>query len=774
MGLDYLISDLALIFIVAGIVTIIFKKLNQPVVLGYIVAGFLISPNFTYMPTVIEEGDIHVWANIGVVFLMFGLGLEFSFKKIATVGASAIVIALTVMGSMIMIGTGIGSVLGWDRMDCIFLGGMISMSSTMIILKSYEEYNLKKEKFAQLVLGTLVIEDIAGIFMMIILSTISVSRSVSGIYVVGEIGLLLVLLVVWLILGIYLIPSFLKKIRKIANDEMMLVVSIGICMGMVVIADLIGFSSALGAFMAGSILAGTVQSIRIERIITPIKDMFGAVFFVSVGMMIVPETLVEYIAPIVIISLVTMFGQMLFSTVGILLSGQSLHTAVRGGCSMVQIGEFSFIVATLGMGLGVISDFLYPVIVCVSVITSFTTPVFIKNSEKLYRVIDGRLPGKFRIFIRKNTSENHSEDDKDRDWLEYIKGVLIRTGIASMAMFLIYLAGIRYIGPFVTEHIASYTAAKFIAAAVIIALMIPFAALMHGHNGQARMSKLWLKNRANRLPLLTLKAMRILIAACFIALVLRKIFSIPFALLVIIAAVPVIFIVHSDYVKGKTINMEIRFMSNFSEKVLARQKRESGMKNGYHQLNESLFVAEFRVKGIEEDRTIYDFTKHRLFSVMIIRIIREGELINMPASADVKVKDGDILHMLGTRDDVDACMMLLEKADSIEYTETDDVTLKDYIYGQTFHGIDPERQLICCPIKIGPGSEFLRKSIKNSNMREKYKGSIIGIERDNLSIINPSVDTVIGQGDLIWVLGGKRMVDLLVKGNVLDEEGKWS
>ncbi|MFR6258419.1 MAG: cation:proton antiporter [Anaerovoracaceae bacterium] len=352
MQLDYLITDLALIFIVASIVTIVFKKLNQPVVLGYIVAGFLISPNFVFLPTVIESSDIHVWANIGVVFLMFALGLEFSFKKLATVGGSAFVIALTVMGSMILIGVGIGSLMGWDKMDCIFLGGMLSMSSTMIILKAYEEYGLKKEKFAQIVLGTLVIEDIAGIFMMVILSTISVSQNVSGLGMVKEIGMLMIFLLIWLMLGIYLIPSFLKRIKSMINDEILLVVSIGICMGMVVIANLIGFSSALGAFMAGSILAGTVQSSRIERIIIPVKDLFGAIFFVSVGMMIVPETLVEYILPIIIITIVTILGQMTFATIGILLSGQSLHTAVRGGFSMVQIGEFSFIIATLGMSLG--------------------------------------------------------------------------------------------------------------------------------------------------------------------------------------------------------------------------------------------------------------------------------------------------------------------------------------------------------------------------------------------------------------------------------------
>ena len=764
-----MIKDLALIFIVASIVTILFKKLNQPVVLGYIVAGFLISPNFTYLPTVIESEDIHVWANIGVVFLMFALGLEFSFKKLATVGGSAFVTAMTVMGSMILIGGGVGSLLGWGKMDCIFLGGMLSMSSTMIILKAYEEYRLKQEKFAQLVLGTLVIEDIAGIFMMIILSTISVSQSVSGLAVFQELGILFIELAIWLMLGIYLIPSLLKKIRLLANDEMMLVVSVGICMGMVVIANLIGFSSALGAFMAGSILAGTVQSVRIERIIMPLKDMFGAIFFVAVGMLIDPKLLVEYIGPILIITVVTILGQMTFATLGILLSGQSLHTAVRGGFSMVQIGEFSFIVATLGMSLGVISDFLYPVVVCVSVITSFTTPIFINNSEKVYRFLNGKLPSGLKIFLRKNTSERQSDDDKDRDWLLYIRAVLVRTGISSAVMFVIYLMGIRYFEPFVEQFIGTGIVGKLVSAGLITAFMIPFATIMNGSGKDALMMKLWLKHRANRLPILTLKGIRVMLSACFIALVLRKIFHIPYGLIVLIAAIPVAIIVHSDYVKGKTIDLEMRFVSNFSEKTLAKAKKERGIKGNHVWLNESLLVAEFQVTDASEHQTIYEFSRSRAFQVEIIKITRGDKLINMPKS-DEMVLSGDILHMMGTHDEIEACMMLLEKEDCIEYTERPDVTLKDYLYAQTFYGIEPERQLICCPIRIDSDSEFLRKSIKNSRIRERYRGTVIGIERDNLPIPNPDVETMIQKGDIIWVLGSQRMADSLIKGGILKDK----
>lgn len=767
MHLDPLISDLALILIVASIVTLIFKKINLPVVLGYIVAGFLISPNFVYLPTVVESADISSWANIGMVFLMFGLGLEFSFKKLATVGSSAFVIAMTVMTAMILIGTGVGSLLGWGKMDCIFLGCMLSMSSTMIILKVYEEENLKNEKFAQLVLSTLVIEDIAGIFMMIILSTISVSQNVSGLAMFQEIGMLLLFLVIWLLLGIYLIPSFLKKVSRFMNDEMMLIVSVAICLGMVVIANFIGFSEALGAFMAGSILAGTVRVGHIERLVKPLKDMFGAIFFVSVGMMIVPELLVQYIVPILIITVVTILGQMVFATIGILLSGQSLRTAIRGGFSMVQIGEFSFIIATLGTSLGVINDFLYPVVVCVSVITTFTTPVFIKNSSKIYNLISKKMPDEMRLFIRRNTSVNQSRDDKDQEWLDYLKKVLFRTVICSVIMYIIYWLGTRQLRPFMLDHIDSQQFGDFITAIVTCAVMIPFATLMHGTNN-ALFTKLWLKHRSNKLPLLTLKAMRILIAAFFIALVLREIYRIPFVLLLLIALALVLFVARSDYVKGITINMEMRFMENFSERILARQKKERAISGEYHWLNEKLLVAEFEVTDTMDNKTIYDFTKSRAFQVTIIKIIRGDKYINLPSATEL-VMEGDILHMMGTEKEIDACTILLEKDECIEYTDKDDMILKDYIYGQTFYGIESEQQLICCPINIESKSEFCRKSIKNSRIREKYRATIIGIERGVLTIINPGIETVIQPGDLIWVLGGKQMADSLIQGNVLDE-----
>ena len=766
MHLDALVADLALIMVASGIVTVIFRKLKQPAVLGYILAGFLISPNFEYLPTVVDHADISTLADIGVIFLMFGLGLEFSFKKLAQVGGSAFTVAATVMAMMILVGAGIGSLLGWGKMDCIFLGGMISMSSTMIILKSYEEYNLMREQFAQMVLGALVFEDVAGIFMLAVLSTISVGQNASGPALAQQILIMVIYLVVWILIGVYLIPSILKRISGLLNDELILIVSAALCLLMVVIANLIGFSSALGAFLAGSILAGTIQSDRIKYLVKPVKDLFGAIFFVSVGMMIVPSMLIEYIVPIIIITIVVILGQMTFSVIGILLSGQSLRTAIRGGFSMMQIGEFSFIVATLGMSFGVISDFLYPIIVCVSVITAFATPFFIKGSERFYKYLDRKLPSKVKAALRRNTSESQTRNAHDKDWNQYIKNISIRTGACSSILFLFYWAGIRYLMPEIRGAIGSTFAGNAISAAIIITLMLPVINVMFDSN-TVLFYKLWVKHRSNHLPLITMRALRTLIAACFIALVLRKIFHIPFIILVLIAVIPMILIIRSAWLNGVTIAMEKRFIANFSQRTLDKAKKDRTRHKNYRWLDESLYVVEFEIIDPEFKKTILEFTKRRDFVVTIIRIIRKDGYVNMP-SADEVIQYGDVLQMLGTWDEVDACTILLEKDEAIKYTDSDDKTLKDFMYGQRFEGVPEEGELVCVPIKLDGDSKFIRKSIKNCGLRQAFGATIIGIERGALPIVSPYINTVLAKDDIVWLIGGEYMVERLIRSGLMD------
>ena len=325
--LPTLITDLALILASAGLMTLIFKRLKQPSVLGYIVAGILAGPHITLTPTVIDSGNIQTWADIGVVFLLFALGLEFSFKKLMKVGGPAIIAALTIIVGMVVLGFIVGIAMGWKQMDSIFLGGMLAMSSTSIIYKAFEDLGLRTQRFTGLVFGILVIEDLVAIVLMVMLSTMAVSKNFEGMEMVYSIGKLLFFLLLWFLTGIYIIPTFFRRTRLLMGDETLLIVSLGLCFLMVVFATAVGFSSALGAFVMGSILAETIEAEKIERLVKPVKDLFAAIFFVSVGMMVDPGMIAQYIWPIVIITLTVLIGQSVFGTLGVVLAGQPLKTA---------------------------------------------------------------------------------------------------------------------------------------------------------------------------------------------------------------------------------------------------------------------------------------------------------------------------------------------------------------------------------------------------------------------------------------------------------------
>ena len=391
--LPQIIIDLSMILLVAGFTTILFKKINQPVVLGYIIAGFITGPHFNFFPTISDTANIQTWSEIGVIFLLFALGLEFSFYKLKSVGSTAFIAVTIILGGMFGAGFLCGNLLGWNQVDSLFLGCMLTMSSTIIIIKAYDDLKVKNERFASIVLGILIIEDIAAIVMMVMISTLAAATAdISTLDLIKSILRLVFFLVLWFVLGMYLVPTFFKRTRNLVNDETLIVASTGLCLGMVVLATSMGFSSALGAFIMGSLIAEAPNAEHIEHLIKPLKDLFGAVFFVSVGMLVNPSLLIEYALPILCIILVTIIGQIIFSTSGVLASGQDLKTAMRCGFSLTQVGEFSFILASMGSSLGLTSDFLYPIIVAVSVTTTFTTPFCIMASEPAYNAVSRLLP----------------------------------------------------------------------------------------------------------------------------------------------------------------------------------------------------------------------------------------------------------------------------------------------------------------------------------------------------------------------------------------------
>ena len=446
--LPNMIQDLALILVVAGVVTLIFKKLKQPLVLGYIVAGFLVSPSMPYTASVADMENVHLWADIGVMFLLFSLGLDFSFKKILKMGASPVISTCTIIFCMSMLGFSVGRLFGWEQMDCIFLGGMLAMSSTTIIYKAFDDLGLRQQQFAGLVMSVLILEDILAIVMMVMLSAIA-QGNLEGSQMLESIMRIGFFLVLWLVVGIFAIPLFLRAVRSLINAEVLLVVSLGLCCAMAVISTKVGFSSAFGAFIMGSILAETVEAEHIEKLVEPVKNLFGAIFFVSVGMLVDPKILVEYAIPIMLLVMTILIGQSLFGTFSFMLAGESLKSAMRCGFSMAQIGEFSFIIASLGLALGVISDFLYPVVVAVSVITTFLTPYMIRLATPVYNNLEHRLPNKLINSLNSLSMSTHQHTQGQNYWKKLLTQMTINTVVYSILTSAAIAMMFTFVLPFV-------------------------------------------------------------------------------------------------------------------------------------------------------------------------------------------------------------------------------------------------------------------------------------------------------------------------------------
>ncbi|MBQ8750294.1 MAG: cation:proton antiporter [Alphaproteobacteria bacterium] len=476
-----LIIDLTMVTIYAGLTTLLCKKLKQPIILGYLLAGILAGPYFNLLPTITDKEDLVLWADIGVIFLLFGLGLEFSFKKMVNVGKSAMITATANILFMLFLGYNTGLLLGWSAMDSFFLGSMISMSSTTIIIKAFNDLNIKKQKFVDLVFGVLIIEDLVGILMLVLLPTIALGKNINGIELALSAIKLVFFLILCFITGIYLVPTFLQKIQKFLNDEMLLLITISMCFGMVLLATYSGFSTALGAFIMGSILSETPLIERIEKNLSPLKDFFGAVFFISVGMMVNPIMFVTYAKPIFVITMIVIVGKILFSCFGFVASGQPLKTSIYGGFSLAQVGEFAFIIASLGMSLGVLSDKVYPIIVAVSVITTFLTPLMIKSADSAYKKIKKMLPETWLNYIDKYSTSTPLTHSEERLWGALFKNYLIRLSLFSFILYSIILFS-TFIRPFIRELIPYRIPANIVMTLLTFMLMAPFLKALIGWN----------------------------------------------------------------------------------------------------------------------------------------------------------------------------------------------------------------------------------------------------------------------------------------------------
>ena len=567
--LEPLIADLALILICAGAMTLLFKGLKQPIVLGYIVAGFLASPNMPYMPSVHDMHGVHLWSEIGVIFLLFALGLEFSFKKILKKGATPIIAAIAIILGMMYIGSLAGHLFGWSDMDCIFLGGMLAMSSTTIIFKAFDDMGLRRKRFAGLVLSVLIIEDILAIVLMVMLSTMSVSKEFEGTQMLTSILQLGFFLVLWFVVGIYLIPLFLRKAKKLMNEETLLITALALCFGMVVFASAVGFSAAFGAFVMGSILSETVEAKKIEHLVSPVKNLFGAIFFVSVGMMVDVALIVEYIVPILCIIAAIMLGHTLISTGAFLISGQTLKTSMRCSFSLTQIGEFAFILATLGTSLHVTSDFLYPIVVAVSVFTTFTTPYMIRLAEPAYNMVARIMPKKWREKMERNATEGEHEPETDEmrqlwrtEFKRYIFILLINSVLCMAIIAIMYYYGVPLLAKILPESWLGVATAI-----VTLSICSPFLwALMRQGGNSDNVNRLWDEGgNSERIKITAFGLLRIAIGAAFIAYIIGN--TMPRSgLLGIFAGIVIIFIIFfSSHLEKRSEKMTRTFTDNLNE-----------------------------------------------------------------------------------------------------------------------------------------------------------------------------------------------------------------
>ena len=752
--METLISDLTMILVVAGATCLIFKKLKQPLVLGYIVAGFLTSPNFSYFPTIANKDNVTLWAEIGVIFLMFALGLEFSFYKLKKVGSSAFIATAVSVCGMVVVGYSAGKLLGWSHMNSLFLGGMLSMSSTAIIFKAFEDLGLKEEKFANFVLGVLIIEDIAGIVMMVLLSTIATaSAGVSTAEIFQGIAKLIFCLVLWFVLGMYLVPSFFKRFGKLFNDETYLIVSLGLCLAMVEVAEHAGFSAALGAFIMGSLIAEAPESERIEHLVAPVKNLFSAIFFVSVGMLVNPTLLWQYIVPVIILILVTIIGQITCGTLGMLATGQSLKNAMRSGFCLCQIGEFSFILATMGSELGVTSNFLYPIVVAVSVITTFTTPFCMGFAEPAYELVQKLLPQK---LLNKLPQEDQPPAKQDEGlWQAMLKDYALYMLIIGVLLLATVMMAEYYILPYLQNQL-QLPYANYLTAALTLCIMSPLLAMLMQNHGEL-FQTLWYKNRFNHLPLTALIAGKmyvVFLALSFIFYSLLNWHGILAAAAIMLALYG---LAKTPWLMSQYLRLESHFLLNLNEKHIHEHKGDEQAQPG---LDTQLFIASYHVLdnssliGVPLKKLFF----RQLYGCDIIRITTDGSSIFMPGGNDI-ITAGSHLTIIGKEPQLKGFTNAISQNKLQLKTRYDTQSLREYMLNEA---IPEEYQLYVSAFPVASSKELLGKPIRDTQLRDKWNTMVVGLDRAEYSLPTPDVNLILESKDLLWLLGSPKDIQKLL------------
>ena len=733
-----LVRDLAVILISAGIFTIISKALKQPSVLGYILAGFLIGPNVGFYFGISSTEAVHQWSEIGIIFLMFGLGLEFSFKKLMRVGGPALITTASKFLGVFILGFITGMAMSWSTMESIFLGGLLPMSSTTVIIKSYDEMGLKNKPYAPIVFGTIIIEDMIAILLMVLLPSLAVSNKFAGGEMLFNLGKLAFFLILWFIVGIYLIPTALKKFGKYINDEILLIVSIGLCLAIVAFSEGVGFSAALGAFVMGSILAETFEAERIEKLVTPIKDLFGAIFFVSVGMMVSPSVVMEHWGTVLIITLLIYFADILFVTIGAIVAGKGLENAVHAGFGLAQLGEFGFIIAGVGCSLGVMRDFIYPVIISVSVITTFIAPYMIRLSDPAYRFLKKHLPEKLLRHIDTEHQVKRTVAEQS-EWKVLLKTFFTRVIIYGVLILAVDILTKRYLNLLLMNMFPSLgeTAANYINIAVTLVAISPFVyGIGISSSSRPHVAKLLKENQKNTLPVLGLIMARVFMAvSAVLGVIIARVNLSGWAIVGIIISGCII-ILSGRYFFRKYSIIEQQFMTNLNQKESQSRKNAPVTTS----IQERLKDYDVHLETIVLPQNS-EFTGHRLRSIpirsesgaSIIKISRGERNIIIPSS-DVRVYPFDRLLAVGTSGQLDRLkeMIISSVPQALDSNSGEDFKVESFTLDES--------------------SYFTGKALRECSLAD-FQCMMISVARDGQFITNPKADFRFKSGDTVWIAG---------------------
>ena len=729
-----LLSDLALILIVAGVVTIIFKKLKQPLVLGYIVAGLLTGPYITFIPTVSNIESVEFWGKIGVIFLLFGLGLEFSFKKLKKVGGPGFITVFTEVVMMFCMGIIVGRLMGWSWVSATFLGGMLSISSTSIIIKAFDDMGVKNKKFTQMVFGALVVEDLVAILILVLLPALVLSKSFNGVELADKVANLALFLLLWFTGGVFLIPSVFKKIKKHLSDETIIVVSLGLCLMMVVITVNAGISEALGAFVMGSILSGTIQSETIVKLTKPIKDFFGAIFFVSVGMLVDPSAIIQYWPQVLIISAVIIVAKPLAATLGLLFSGQTLKNAILSGVCLCQIGEFSFIIVQMGLDHNVVPKHLYPVIVTVSILTTFITPYWIKMGEPLYNLIYNSVKPQWRVVIER-LGTGRKTLNQEGEWNKLLKSYALRLFIYVGWLLFVGIFFTQIVYPYIVKWFGEATHIRIISAAVNLFAMAPFLwALLKRKDSDGAFDKIWQDQKFARGPLLFMKILKYLIAIIAVSITLSAYVSVGIGAALTLCVMVILVVSVSKKIKHYYSRIESRFLTNLNS--------EGGRRSLVlpRELADEIHIEKVEVEpnSFLAGKDISHIHHTKRTNALIIQILRGMEVIDLPSNREI-IFPMDILIILGTDQQI------------IDFKEAAEEKRKP--------NEGPGAELELFQITLAESSPLVGECANITHIREKFGVLLVGLEgEDNNTFIRTTSSTIIQCGDTVWVVGEKHKV----------------